>query len=409
MTSVATQFRLTVKDDAVVITLGADNESIYTYDRAGRLFAAWVNQRLYRRGLDNRLIEKHTVRASGLRTPVRRVLDEKEKDDFLDRAAQGACDVEDALGRGRVEILWSAKSTPSFGEALRLVAEAAAFDAQAARLDAERFATVYRPVGILPPDQYLALVLQVTEGCHWNRCTFCTFYRQIAFRVKPISELEHHLDAVTRYLGEGVSLRRSIFLGEANALALPTDDLAARLDLITRWFATNGTRSKHIYSFLDIFTGQHKTAQEFAELRQRGLQRVYVGIETGDDALLAFLNKPQRAADAAALVSTLKRSGLEVGVIAMAGVGGAEFAESHTAKTVDLLNRLPLDAHDLIYLSAFVEHPHADYVAAARARGIRALSPPVIHAQLRAIRNGLRFAPRTGPRVARYDVEEFLY
>lgn len=403
--------RLTVKDEAVLITAanGAAPESVYTYDRAGRLFAAWVGQRFYRRGLDNRLVEKHTVHVAGVRTPIRRTMGENAAAQFLDQAAAVASEVESALGRGDVELLWSAKAPPSIGEAIRLAAAAAAFDAEAARLDGRRFATVYRPVGILPPDQYLALVLQITEGCHWNRCTFCTFYRQIPFHVKSIPELEAHLGAVTAFLGESISLRRSLFLGEANALVQPTEDLAARLDLVRQWFAPNGSRPKSIYSFLDIFTGRRKSVEEYTELRWRGLRRVYLGVETGDDELLRFLNKPQQADDAAALVRTLKAAGLAVGVIVMAGVGGAQYARSHLSHTLELLNGLPLGTGDLIYLSAFVARPHADYLRAASTQGIRPLSGLEIQDQIRRFREGLRCSAGDGPCIARYDIEEFIY
>ena len=55
--------------------------------------------------------------------------------------------------------------------------------------DAARFRQIYKPVSILPPDQYLSIVLQATEGCSYNRCTFCTFYRDRPFRIKSPSRV----------------------------------------------------------------------------------------------------------------------------------------------------------------------------------------------------------------------------
>jgi radical SAM superfamily enzyme YgiQ (UPF0313 family) len=135
---------------------------------------------------------------------------------------------------------------------------------------------------------------------------------------------------------------------------------------------------------------------------------VYLGVESGDDGLLAFLNKPQRGADALTLVQTLKSAGLGVGVIVMAGVGGDRFDRSHVARTLDLLNAMPLGAGDLIYLSAFVAHPGTEYERRAAVRGITALDPRAIGDQIGRLRGGLRFGT-AGPRVARYDIEEFLY
>jgi radical SAM superfamily enzyme YgiQ (UPF0313 family) len=404
----AERYRVTVKDDALAVTRSGDDEEIFTFDRAGRLFAAWIEQRFYRRGLDGRVLEKHSTRAGGRRIAHRRLLCPADADRLLDHAAAAAAQSLSHLARGEAELLWTAGATQSTGEALRLAAAAAAFDAEAARRDAERFAAVYRPVGILPPDQYLALVIQVTEGCQWNRCSFCTFYRGAPFRAKSGRELDAHIRAVIAYLGDGLSLRHSLFLGEANALCLPVEDLILRLDLVRTWLAPNGGGPRAMYAFLDIFTGTRKTAQDFAELRAHGLRRVYVGVETGDDGLLAFLNKPQRAADALDLVRALKAAGLAVGVIVMAGVGGDRYDRSHVAQTLALLNAMPLGAGDLVYLSAFVPHPGTEYERLAADRGVAPLGDEGTQDQIRRLRAGLQFtAP--GPRVARYDVEEFLY
>jgi hypothetical protein len=400
------RYRVTVTPSTLVLTAWNGGETIYTYDRSGRLFAGWVGQRLYRRALDNRVVEKHTIVVDGLRTPVRRQLDPDERDRFVDRAARAAAAAQVALARGEAELLWSAGGRPSVGDALRVVASAAAFDSSAARQDARRFEAVYRPVGILPPDQYLAVVVQVTEGCHWNRCTFCTFYRGVPFRVKSQDELRAHLDAIRQFFGDGLSLRRGVFAGEANALVLPTPDVVARLELIQAW-AGGGTRP--VTAFLDIFTGKKKSADDYAALRRCGLRRVYVGVETGDDDLLRLLNKPQQARDALDLVRTLKAAGLQVGVIVMAGVGGRRFAETHVARTLRLLNALPLDEGDLIYLSAFAQRPESAYAATARLYGLEPLTPREVQDQIRRLREGLRFPRPGGPKVARYDVDEFLY
>lgn len=398
--------RLTIKDDAVGATVRGDGEAVFTFDRAGRLFAAWLGGRFYRRALSGRIVEKHTVRQDGVRIALRRTLDVREGDALIDRAAGSARMTAEAVAAGTAEVLWSAAGPASRPEALRLAGAAAAFDHVRARADARRFAEIYRPVGILPPDQYLALVLQVTEGCRWNRCTFCAFYRDEAFRVKPLGELASHIQQVRAYLGEGLSMRRGLFLGEANALCLPTAELLPRLELVRRWFHPDGGPPREMYAFLDVFTGRRKSAAELAALRAHGLRRVYVGVDSGDDALLRWLNKPQRARHIIETVAALKAAGLGVGVILMAGVGGDRFAAAHVDGSRHLLAALPLDAGDVVYLSAFVQHPHSDYERAAREAGIRALTPADVQRQLRAL-SARPVGP--GPRLARYDIGSFIY
>ena len=148
----AETYRITVKDDALAVTRTGGEEEIFTYDRAGRLFAAWIAQRFYRRGLDGRVLEKHSTREGAHRIGHRRILSPQEADRLVDHAASAAAQALSQLARGEAELLWTASTAKSMGEALRLGAAAAAFDTEAAHRDAARFAGVYRPVGILPPD-----------------------------------------------------------------------------------------------------------------------------------------------------------------------------------------------------------------------------------------------------------------
>ncbi|MCL6499832.1 MAG: hypothetical protein K6U07_07390 [Firmicutes bacterium] len=92
----------------------------------------------------------------------------------------------------------------------------------------------------------------------------------------------------------------------------------------------------------------------------------------------------------------------------MGGCGGRQFARSHVARTLGLLNSLPLGPGDLIYLSAFRQRP-AVARGPAPGQDLRPLSDAETRAQLRALHHGLRFPPGGGPRVARYDIEEFIY
>lgn len=398
--------RIACKRQSVVITRFDGAEEIYAFDHAGRFFTAWRGARLYRRALDGRVMEKHTDRRS--RHPVRhrRFLDAGERSALLNDAAAAARVTLRALRGGTAELLWALPGPPDRSRAERLVAAAAGFDADAAEADRHRFSTVYTPVSILPPDQYLALVVQLTEGCHWNRCTFCSFYRDRPFRVKPVSDLAAHLEAIVAFFGEGHTLRRGVFLGDANALLLPAADLQPRLDLIARRFPEH---AQDMSAFIDVFTGHHKGAAEFEALRAGGLRRVYVGVETGDDGLLALLNKPQTAAEAAELVRSLKAAGLAVGAIVMAGIGGQAYWRRHVAATLDLLGRMALGTGDLVYVAAFTAPANGPYAERTRAEGIAPLDHDAVGDQVEELLRGAAAVVGPGTRIAPYDIEEFLY
>jgi hypothetical protein len=273
------------RPEATVVGLG---DRVLSFDREGRLYHFFDRGRTYRRALDGSLHLRHR---EGERK--RRRLGREEALEvyaWAYRLAEGA-----RLGERREEVLrWSPE----------------------ALLDDTPYRLAYAwPVSILPPDQYLAVVFQATFGCTWNRCLFCTFYQDRAFRAHPLSEFLEHLDRVRALLGRGVSLRRGVFLGDGNALALG-ERLIPLLEAAQKAFP------QEVAAFLDVYTGVRKEASFWERLRALGLRRVYLGLETGPRRLLRLLNKPGDPEEALELVRALKRAGLWVGVILMVGAGG---------------------------------------------------------------------------------------
>ncbi len=398
--------RVNCKRESLVVTLFGDGDAIYSFDHAGRLLTVWRDARLYRRALDGRVMEKFTDRSRGRPIRHRRFLDPADRSTLIDAAAGAAGEALAALRHGEAELIWSLPDPLSLPRAEELGGSAAAFDAEAADADARRFTATYTPVSILPPDRYRSLVLQVTEGCHWNRCAFCGFYRDRPFRVKTVDEFAAHLDAVVAFFGEGLTLRLGIFLGDANALLLPADDLEPRLELLARRLPHH---ARDVSAFIDIFTGHRRDAASFATLHERGLRRVYLGMESGDDATLTFINKPQTAAEAVELVRTAKEAALNVGVIVMAGIGGHRYAGQHVRATLDTLDVMPLGPGDLVFVSAFTAPEDGLYVEQARAQGVAALTPDEVEDQVDELMLGAKRIAGPGTRVARYDIEEFLY
>lgn len=406
------------------LSLTVEGSTVLTYDRAGRPYAAFLEGRNYRRGLDNRVLEKWGEVRGGQKFRRRRWLSPAEADRFLARLESLVQEVEAALVRGPCRLLrgsedWQEKVRSWLAAILRY---------NRARLEEERqrYRQIYGSVSILPPDQYRAVVLQATEGCHWNRCTFCDLYRDRPFRIRSREEFRAHVGEVKSFLGAGLTLRKSIFLGDANALIVAQEPLRAFFGILEEefclmpshlsgreraaWRAAHPEGVEGIYSFIDAFSPQRKSVEDFAELRRRGLRRVYVGLETGHAPLLRWLNKPGCPEDLVALVVRLKEAGLQVGVILLVGVGGEAFAAGHVADSVALVNRLPLDEQDLVYLSELVEPPHGEYARQMAAARLTPLSPEQMQLQREALRSGLEGPPeRRGPKVTTYDLREFVY
>jgi len=250
------------------------------------------------------------------------------------------------------------------------------------------------PVSILPPDAYLSVVLQATTGCTWNRCAFCSFYQDRPFQKRSPGAFREHVERVLELLGRGRLLRRGVFLGDGNALALG-EPLLPLLEEVRQTFP-----GEPILGFLDLFTGLKKEVSWWLRLWELGLRRVYIGLETGHAPLLALLNKPGHPREALSLVRSLKEAGLSLGVILMVGAGGVAYAEAHRRESLALMAELPLGKEDVIYLSPFQVEPRTPYAAL----GLEPLSQ--VEEELAAWASALR---RMRLRVARYDIREFLY
>jgi len=385
------------------LTAAFDDQTVLAYDRAGRLWSAFFFGCTFRRGLDGGMLGKWTERGHR----ERRRLSCSEVSLVVDCAA--------ALMGSLTDGVTFDAPPHVVQDIMTLLHRVMRFTAPVARADADQFLRVYRPLGILPPDQYLALVLQMTEGCSFNTCTFCTFYRDRPFRIKSPTEFRAHILAVRDFLGDSLALRRGIFLADANALAVPQRQLVPLLQVLReeqvglkdlRGFKPDATVP--LFAFLDGFSGSKKTADDYAELAAHGLARIYVGLESGHDPLLNWLRKPGRAADAIEAARAIKAGGVNLCVIVLLGAGGTHFAEGHVRDTIQAINSMTLTAGDLIYFSDFVSLPGQPYGQIAEYDAVKPLTVDQMHTQRREIESGLKFAGMP-PKLATYDIREFVY
>lgn len=401
-------------------------DQAFHYDLEARLTKVAHPDQFWRRSLSHRIVHtrKHPEHDGG--GISRALLDPSEADRITANAHDLASAVYHALTTDKAHIEFG---KPSADIALNAVtpflARAAQFDVVSARADAERYRRLYRSVAVLPPNEYNAVVLQATEGCVYNQCSFCNLYRDARYRAKTADEFAHHVSDVLNYHGGALRARRSIFLGEANALMIPHDQLVADLRALNtlvklpppdeihipaKWWLGQPRQFDGIGSFMDVFATKPRSATQYEELRQLGLRRVYIGMESGDAGLLAFLRKPIEPDHLVATVAALKKAGIHIGVIILLGAGGKQFHQQHITESARVLNCLPLDSHDYIFLSPLVVYDGGAYDAAAMTRQIEPLTPAEIQQQDTAIRQRLKFEAQRGhPYVARYELETFAY
>ncbi|MDP6090164.1 MAG: radical SAM protein [Candidatus Marinimicrobia bacterium] len=377
--------RLTLKHHAFNVFTQPD-EDLWTFDRTGRLLGMYVNGVNYRRTLDNRFVRKSREMIEGETYREVSLIPWKEAENLLAQSHH---------------LLEQAQNLPAgFADMARKVLARKMDDLEE---EGERFRRIYLPVTILPPDQYMALVLQITEGCNYNLCTFCNFYRDRPFRIKSMPEVEEHITRVLDFFAAGLTLRKSVFLADANALATPQERLVSFLEMIRTKIP-----QRRVYSFIDVFTGLKKTAEDFARLKTLGLQRVYLGVESGSADLLELLNKPQLTEDVIQLAESLKAGGLDLGLIFLAGAGGKKYHGAHLAESLELVRRLPLGKGDIVYISEFYE-TNREYNRVLKE--VKAPLPERKDVRRMAVEfnREMRTVVPIGTAVSVYDIQQFLY
>lgn len=187
---------------------------------------------------------------------------------------------------------------------------------------------VYRP-----PSEAESLILPVTDGCSWNQCTFCEMYTapQKAFRARAEAEVLESIRLTGERYGEQI---RRVFLADGDALVLPTRRLLTVLDAIR----THLPAVRRISSYCLPRNLRKKSQQEVDELAAAGLKMVYVGAESGDDAVLAAVSKGETFDSTRAALDKLGAAGITRSVMILNGLGGKALSAQHARHSAQLAN-----------------------------------------------------------------------
>ncbi len=269
--------------------------------------------------------------------------------------------------------------------------------------DAARFTRLYGSVPVLPPDQYGAAYLQPAPGCPAPGCSFCTLYEDRPFRILDPAEFERHLEDVLAFLGPDAARRSSVFFGDANAAAIPRAALEPMLRAATAAFP-----GRRVHAFTDARLARRARVEDLAALREAGLERLTLGLETGHPPLYAFLAKPGTLEEARRTVAIVKEAGLSIGLSILVGIGGLGYEGSHVSDTLGFLGTLPLGPGDYVYLSPLRPDPGSEYARVAASPALAVPGPEGLAAQARNFRDGLARDGR-GFKTALYDVSRFVY
>lgn len=190
----------------------------------------------------------------------------------------------------------------------------------------------YHGTVIRPPSEADSYLLQITYGCSHNRCTFCGTYMDKPFQVRAMEEVLEDVAMASRRMPDV----RRVFLCDGNALVLDMDRLTTVLDALNAAFPL--LRRISIYANARDILG--KSESDLAVLREKGLELIYLGLESGCDEVLRRVDKGSTAAEMVAGVTRAKEAGMRVSVIALLGLGGTELSDQHADGTAEAVNAM---------------------------------------------------------------------
>ena len=233
---------------------------------------------------------------------------------------------------------------------------------------------------IRPPSEANSLLIQVTNGCTWNKCRFCQLYRHTKFKAysadsirDDIDKIAYWAERVRKYERKGVSAfawdieginaelssmtdaedqqcmytvanwlvggGEKVFLQDGNSTALSSGRLSDVLIYLRQVFP----QIKRITSYGRAENLSRSTAEDFAELKAAGLDRIHSGFETGSDAVLQRINKGVTQEQQIRAGCAIKEGGIELSIYFMPGVGGRDLSEDNAVGTAEVINAVNPD------------------------------------------------------------------
>jgi radical SAM superfamily enzyme YgiQ (UPF0313 family) len=230
---------------------------------------------------------------------------------------------------------------------------------------------------IRPPSEAGSLLIRVTRNCPWNRCTFCGTYKGKKFSRRSIEQIKADIDAAKAVegrikemswaLGHGGAMSQqvltrafsdpslpdsfrsialwlaaggdTVFLQDANSLMLSTDSLITIIKYIGRAFPS----VSRVTSYARGSTLKDKSVEDYVRLREAGLSRLHVGMESGSDKVLKQINKGCTSEQLIRGGKRVVEAGISLCLYVMPGIGGQALSEEHVSETARVVNAINPD------------------------------------------------------------------
>ena len=199
-----------------------------------------------------------------------------------------------------------------------------------------------------PPSEARSLIFQVTNGCSWNKCSYCDMYTQPQkkFSVKPEADVMNEI----AWAGANMPGVQRVFLADGDAMSLSVRRLLKILEAIREHLPS----VERVASYCSSFNLKNKSVEDLQQLHDAGLKLIYMGAESGDDFVLNAISKGDTHDGTRDALNRLRQAGIHRSVMIINGVGGTKFSEQHALESARLANETQPE-----FLSSLViNHPH---------------------------------------------------
>lgn len=194
-----------------------------------------------------------------------------------------------------------------------------------------------------PPSEAYSLILQISIGCSWNKCSFCEMYTSKKFKIRPQQEIFNEIEAVSRYSPE----IKKIFLADANAMVLSFDKMLTLLEKLNSHFP----KLNRISAYARAKDLENKSLEELIILKEKGLKLLYVGIESGDQEVLNNINKGEDVAQSTLCLQKAQKAGIKLSVMIINGLAGKQLSKQHALNSAIEINKIQPEFLSTLVLS----------------------------------------------------------
>jgi radical SAM superfamily enzyme YgiQ (UPF0313 family) len=200
-----------------------------------------------------------------------------------------------------------------------------------------------------PPSEANSLIFQITIGCSRNKCTFCGMYKGKQFRVRPVDEILAEISSVPAQYRAGI---RRVFLADGDALVYPMSGLVIILEALAATFPN----LNRVGAYASPVSIDGKSAEELECLSKLKLGVLYFGLESGDEATLAAIDKGYGCEDMVKLALKAREAGIKLSVTAILGLAGQARSLEHARATAAWVNQVNPEFFSLLTMF----HRHND-------------------------------------------------